>query len=77
MGRESPAVAQLKAIADQIDALNTRLEEENARLRAAIILLTAAVDVILPQIVGDKEVIERARAANEAARLAVTDQRPS
>lgn len=73
MGSESDAVAQLKGIADQIDALNDRLERENARLRAAIIALADAVDAILPYVVvTDQQVIERARAANLAARLAIS-----
>lgn len=66
---ESDAVRELKAIADRLDQLNMRLEAENARFREAILLLTEAVDTILASYVAaDQESIERARAANEAAK---------
>lgn len=62
----------LKAIADKIDLLNNRLEQENAKMKTAIILLTDAVDEIIQYIVADQEVIERVKTANKAARLTVT-----
>lgn len=68
----SDAVTELKAIADQLDMLNARLEAENKRLKAAILLLTECVDEILPYVITDADVISRARAANEAARLTVS-----
>jgi hypothetical protein len=72
MGSESKAVFELKALADQLDRLNERLERENAKMRAAIVLLTDVVDEILPYVVTDTDVIDRAKAANHAARATVT-----
>lgn len=69
---ESKAVDQLKMLADQLDQLNERLERENEKLKQAIVLLTEAVDQILPYVVTDLHVIEHARQANEAARRTVT-----
>lgn len=72
MGTESPEFEQLKTIADQIDALNRRLEAENAKLRTAIVLLTDAVDALLSSVAMNETAIERVRAANEAARQLAT-----
>lgn len=69
---ESVVVAELKALADQLDAINMKLEAENTKMKAAILLLTNAVDDILPFVTADEAVIERARCANEAARRTVS-----
>lgn len=70
---ESDAVRRLKEIADQLDALNAKLEEENRRLKEAIILLSDAVAAILPVVTADEAAIGRARAANEAARRLINN----
>lgn len=72
MGSESTAVTELKKLADQLDALNSRLEEENRKIKAAIIALADAVDELLESVEADPVVIERAREANRVARLAVS-----
>lgn len=69
---ESEAIGKLKHITRQLEELNQRLETENARFREAILLLTEAVDAILPYVVTDQAVIEHARAANEAARRTIS-----
>lgn len=68
---EPEAIAQLHRLADELEKLNVKLEAENAKMRGAILLLVDAVDAILPFVVTDAQAIERARRANEAARLTV------
>jgi saccharopine dehydrogenase-like NADP-dependent oxidoreductase len=56
-------------LADRLDKMNTRLVQENAQMRKALVALTEAVEELLPA-VGDDQTRRRVQKAITAARLA-------
>lgn len=62
----------LERIADELESLNRQLRAENAKIKAAILALADAMDDLLASLQADPAVIDRARAANRTARLAVS-----
>lgn len=68
----SKAIQRLEDLARELEALNDKLEEENKKIRAAIIALADAVDELLLSVEAAPDVIARAKEANRVARLAVS-----
>lgn len=67
----SRAIQRLEELAAELEALNDKLEEENRKIRAAILSLADAMDQLLESVEAEPDVIARAREANRIARLAV------
>lgn len=64
------AFADLDTLNDQLEALNVKLEESNARMTAAILILTDIIADLMPHIVTDPATLDQLTAATAAAKKA-------
>lgn len=58
-------------VTDRISKLNEQLDARNRQMRTAIMLLTDAVDQVIPSIDSTPSVIEQLKKANKAAKTAI------